>query len=128
MQDTNDPTLPIDTQHDSTPISSTGDLQTDKDLGKHRKSQGFPLLKNIIKGAVFYDVGNVWSSVEDIFTSDDEVQGGAKHSSGFKQGAGVGVRVKTPIGPLKLDYGYPLSDNFEDEKEGQFYFSVSHGF
>jgi len=26
----------------------------------------------------------------------------------YKYGAGMGVRVKTPIGPVKLDWGYPL--------------------
>ncbi len=77
----------------------------------------YPVFKNLIKAAVFYDVGNVWKEAGDMFTT-----------SGYKQGAGVGVRVKTPIGPVKLDYGYPLNDNYDDEKKGQFYFSVSHGF
>jgi len=76
----------------------------------------FPLYENIIKGAVFYDVGNVWRRLEDYF------------SGGFKHGAGTGVRVKTPIGPLNLDLGYPLSDNQGDEKKLEWYFSVSHGF
>ncbi len=82
----------------------------------------FPLFKKLIKGAVFYDVGNVWeeASMEGVW--------GAKDDAGFKMGAGLGVRVKTPIGPVKLDYGYPLSNNYDDKKEGQFYFSVTHGF
>lgn len=70
-----------------------------------------------IKGAVFYDVGNVWSRVEDF------------GSGNFKSGIGVGVRIKTPIGPIRLDYGYPLNkEPGEEKKEGQFYFSMSHGF
>jgi outer membrane protein insertion porin family len=77
----------------------------------------FPIYEKIIKGAVFYDVGNVWRH------SDDFMTGG-----GYRQGAGIGVRVKTPLGPMNLDYGYPLSNNFEDKKEGQFYFSMSRGF
>lgn len=76
----------------------------------------FPLYEKTIKGAVFYDVGNVWENMGDFGQGD------------YKQGVGVGVRVKTPIGPLRLDWGYPLSDNQGDAKEGQFYFSVSHGF
>ena len=79
----------------------------------------FPLWKNIIKGAVFYDIGNVWEKFDFSGTKDD---------TGFKSGAGIGVRVKTPIGPVKLDYGYPLSDNYDDKKNGEFYFSVTHGF
>ena len=66
----------------------------------------FPIYEKVIKGAVFYDVGNVWSQLEDF------AQGS------YKQGVGVGLRLKTPIGPLKLDWGYPLNENQGDEKEG----------
>ncbi len=76
----------------------------------------FPIYEKLIKGAVFYDVGNVWGEIQDIGQGD------------FKQGAGVGIRVKTPIGPLRMDWGYPLDKNHNDKQEGQFYFSVSHGF
>ena len=76
----------------------------------------FPIYEKVIKGAVFYDIGNVWENIGDF------AQGS------YKMGAGVGVRVKTPIGPVKLDWGYPLSDNNDDKKEGRFYFSMSHGF
>ena len=71
----------------------------------------------IIKGAVFFDTGNVWSKVKDYGTG------------GLKSGTGMGLRVKTPIGPLKLDYGVPLSSEpGESKKSGKFYFSVSRGF
>jgi outer membrane protein insertion porin family len=82
----------------------------------------FPVFKNLVKGAVFFDIGNVWEE------ADLKALTGAKDDAGFKAGAGVGVRVRTPIGPVKLDWGYPLSDNYDDKKEGQFYFSVTHGF
>ncbi|MBF0493698.1 MAG: outer membrane protein assembly factor BamA [Candidatus Omnitrophica bacterium] len=82
----------------------------------------FPIFKNIIKGAVFYDAGNVWAN------AGQKNRSALREDNAIKMGAGTGVRVKTPIGPLKLDYGYPLSDNFDDKKEGQFYFSMSHGF
>ncbi len=72
---------------------------------------------DIIKGAVFYDVGNVWSKAKDYA------------SGGLKSGTGVGLRVKTPIGPINLDYGIPLNDEpGEEERSGKFYFSVSRGF
>ena len=76
----------------------------------------YPIYERMIKGAIFYDVGNVWSEMGDFF------------QGGFKQGIGLGVRVKTPIGPLKLDAGYPLSENHDDDKKIEWYFSVSHGF
>ena len=78
----------------------------------------FPVYEKVLKGAVFYDVGNVWPKLDDF----------ANNASQFKSGAGVGVRVKTPLGPVKVDYGYPLSKNHEDKREGQFYFSMSRGF
>jgi outer membrane protein insertion porin family len=78
----------------------------------------FPVYEKVIKGAVFYDVGNVWPRINDFL--DNATQ--------FKSGIGVGVRVKTPLGPVKVDYGYPLSENHQDKKEGQFYFSMSRGF
>jgi len=77
----------------------------------------FPIYKKLIKGAVFYDVGNVWEKYDGIFKQ-----------GGYKAGTGVGLRVKTPIGPVKLDYGYPLNSNYDDKKNGEFYFSVSEGF
>ena len=82
----------------------------------------FPIWKKLIKGAVFFDAGNVWEE------ADLKVLTTAKDDSGIKAGTGIGVRVKTPIGPVKLDYGFPLNKNYDDKREGQFYFSVTHGF
>ncbi|MDD5428784.1 MAG: BamA/TamA family outer membrane protein, partial [Candidatus Omnitrophica bacterium] len=78
----------------------------------------FPIYEKIIKGAVFYDIGNVWPKIDDFL--DNATQ--------FKSGTGVGVRVKTPLGPVRVDYGIPLTKNHEDKREGQFYFSMSRGF
>jgi outer membrane protein insertion porin family len=78
----------------------------------------FPIYEKILKGAVFYDVGNVWASTEDF------IVGG-----GYKSGVGVGIRVNTPVGPFRLDYGYPIvKNNKDDSKNGEFYFSISRGF
>ncbi len=74
-----------------------------------------PIVKNL-KGAVFYDVGNVWSKVSDFA------------SGNFKSGAGLGVRIKTPIGPIKLDYGFPLDQYPGEKKQGRFHFSMSRAF
>lgn len=76
----------------------------------------FPIYEKFIKGAIFFDIGNIWAMSEDI------------GRGGFKSGAGVGARVKTPIGPLKLDYGYPLSNVAGERKKGRFHFTVSQGF
>lgn len=71
----------------------------------------------IIKGAVFFDTGNVWDKVRHYGTGS------------LKSGTGFGLRVKTPIGPIKLDYGIPLDTvPGNTKKSGKFYFSVSRGF
>ncbi|MBP9733127.1 MAG: outer membrane protein assembly factor BamA [Candidatus Omnitrophica bacterium] len=76
----------------------------------------FPIFPGVIKGAAFYDVGTVDATIEDI--------GNEKIYSGV----GLGIRVKTPIGPLKVDAGYPLDDVEGEGKDVRFYFNMSRGF
>ncbi len=72
---------------------------------------------DFIKLAAFFDTGNVWENADELGQGD------------IKSGTGLGLRVKTPIGPVNLDYGYPLNDEpGETSRSGKFYFSVSRGF
>jgi len=72
---------------------------------------------DFVKLAAFFDTGNVWARLDEF------------GSGNFKSGAGLGLRVKTPIGPINLDYGYPLNEEpGEEERSGKFYFSMSRGF
>ncbi|MBN3038295.1 MAG: outer membrane protein assembly factor BamA [Candidatus Omnitrophica bacterium] len=75
----------------------------------------YPIFE-MIKVATFYDFGNVWEKLGEIGTGD------------YKYSVGVGVRVKTPVGPVKLDYGYPLEVDPGEDQEGRFHFSMSRGF
>ncbi len=75
----------------------------------------YPLFE-LIKVATFYDFGNVWEKLGDFA------------SGGFKYSAGFGVRIKTPMGPVRLDYGYPLKVDEGQDKEGRFHFSMTRGF
>jgi outer membrane protein insertion porin family len=55
----------------------------------------FPLIKNAgMKGLVFFDTGNTWESG---YNLDD-----------MRKTAGVGIRWYSPIGPLRLEWGYVL--------------------
>ena len=76
----------------------------------------FPIYPNLIKGAVFFDMGNNYESIGDF------------GSGGVFSGVGMGVRIKTPVGPVKLDAGYPLDDAEGEKKKLRFYFNISQGF
>ena len=63
----------------------------------------------------FVDAGNVWWSAADFRL--DEVRGAA----------GAGIRANTPIGILRLDYGFNL-DPRTHEDGGKLYLSMGHAF
>ena len=62
----------------------------------------------------FVDAGNVWQLAENI---DDTI----------KYTVGMGLRYKTPVGPVRLDYGHKMSRE-EGESPGEFYFTFGHAF
>ena len=80
----------------------------------------FPVIQNL-KGALFLDMGNVWSR------PDSKPKNGVV-TTGIKTGIGAGIRVRTPIGPVKLDYGFPVNADSQQEDQGRFHFSMSRGF
>jgi len=60
----------------------------------------FPILGNF-GGTLFYDVAQVWKRPSDIRVSFEG-------ETGLRQGFGVGLRYMTPIGPVRLEYGWPV--------------------
>jgi outer membrane protein insertion porin family len=74
----------------------------------------FPIYK-MIQGAVFYDVGNVFSEFSKIALED------VTHS------IGAGLRLKTPFGPIRLDFGYSLKD-LPYDKRNQFFITIGNPF
>ena len=54
-----------------------------------------------LKGVLFMDIGDAWGG------SYDNVSIPGFTQNGFQPhlGVGLGIRVNTPIGPLRLDYG-----------------------
>jgi outer membrane protein insertion porin family len=74
-----------------------------------------------LQGAAFVDIGDAWGSPYQLIESDP--QGRFRQHSGFspRAGFGAGIRVVTPIGPLRLDYGIG--------SEGpRVHFSIGHTF
>ena len=66
-------------------------------------------------GAVFIDTGTVTPEVSDL------------RLSAFKSGAGAGLRVATPVGPIRLDVGYALQP-IPHESRTQVYLTVGFPF
>lgn len=75
----------------------------------------FPLW-DFLSGVVFFDAGKAWEKDERMNPLD------LLHSNGF----GIGVRVDTPLGLLRFDYGWGLNE--EHGREGHFYFGLGHTF
>lgn len=75
----------------------------------------FPLHKDLrLIGLVFFDAGNTWDDGQDF-------------GSGLYKSVGAGVRWYSPLGPLRLEYGYGL-DKLEGERHRQLEFSIGHAF
>jgi len=57
----------------------------------------------LFMGEIFFDGGQVWREIDQIRTND------------IKFTAGAGIALMTPIGPIRLDYGYKLMpESFEE--------------
>ena len=83
---------------------------------------------SFLKVALFYDVGNVWEKLGDIGTNRNA--NGVSNSGGFKSSVGLGFRIRTPVGPMMLDYGIPMdkASGESSKSSGRFHFSVSNSF
>jgi outer membrane protein insertion porin family len=75
----------------------------------------FPIVERV-RGAFFFDVGEVEFNSYEFRQSD-------LHSD-----AGIGLRLNLPIGPLRLDYGYPIMTDPQSGTAGKFQFSVGYQF
>jgi outer membrane protein insertion porin family len=75
----------------------------------------FPIVERV-RGAVFYDVGNVWLNSYEFNIGD------------LKSDVGVGIRLNLPIGPVRLDYGYPVQTDKQTGTAGKIQFSVGYQF
>ncbi|MFW5749246.1 MAG: BamA/TamA family outer membrane protein [Halanaerobium sp.] len=61
-------------------------------------------------GVIFTDAGNVWEERDSISLDD------------LDYGYGLGMRMNTPVGQLRLDYGW------DEDSDGQLHFSIGNTF
>ncbi len=69
-----------------------------------------------VRVAVFFDIGEVERNSYSFSVSD------------IKSDAGLGVRLNLPVGPLRLDYGYPIQTDSQTGKTGKIQFSSGFQF
>jgi outer membrane protein insertion porin family len=67
----------------------------------------------IVSGTVFGDFGNIW------------LESWSFHPDDLRYSAGMGLRVATPIGPIRVDVARPISD---EETSTQVHLSVGEAF
>lgn len=84
----------------------------------------FPIIE-MVRGALFYDVGYVWTDKD--WELEDRVFSGEWFQS-LNSGAGFGLRLYLPIGPIKLDYGWPLVTDGWNDTGGRFHFNIGYAF
>jgi outer membrane protein insertion porin family len=91
---------------DGTPTGGNAFLSTNIEL-RSSLGKGFGLV-------TFFDAGNVWTKIENIDLS-------------FRYTAGLGLRYRTPVGPISIDYGHKL-DRRSGESAGEIHFNIGHPF
>jgi outer membrane protein insertion porin family len=74
----------------------------------------FPVY-SVVGGIAFVDGGNVWPSWREIDLGQ------------LRWGAGLGLRVDTPVGPFRIEYGWKL-DREVGESRGEWFFSFGNPF
>src|SRR5437899_2211420 len=96
------------------PQDSNGEPPAGKSMARSTVELTFPIIEKA-RGAIFYDTG---------FVNDSQWSFGFNH---IASDIGVGLRLDLPIGPLRLDYGYPIQrDGYNGG--GHFNFNVGYQF
>ena len=91
-------------------------------------------INDTLQLVAFFDIGNAWQNESrDPRTGKKIYKPNRKDAHDFKdlkKGYGIGVRLNTPIGPLRFDYGWPMDPEKKGEKKdkGKFYFSFGQSF
>jgi outer membrane protein insertion porin family len=75
----------------------------------------FPVIDKV-RGAVFYDAGFVNRSSYHFGTGN------------INSDVGLGVRLDLPIGPVRIDYGIPITSDEFNDSSGRFNFNIGYQF
>ncbi len=96
------------------PKDETGEPIGGKTSGWATAELTVPIIRQL-RGALFYDIGVV---SPDDFSLDGDVN----------SNWGFGIRLFLPVGPLRLDYGIPISSDEFNDNSGRFNFNIGYRF
>ncbi|MEO0395337.1 MAG: BamA/TamA family outer membrane protein [Cyanobacteria bacterium P01_A01_bin.137] len=96
-----------------------GDLGSGRSFVQATAEYRFPLFTSFLGGALFVDYGSDLGSGTNVPGDPAEIRG--KPGNGF--GYGAGIRVQTPLGALRLDYGIG-----NDGDDGRIHFGIGERF
>lgn len=85
----------------------------------------FPIIPRL-RGAVFTDWGFVNANSWDFSPAQTTID--ATSSGGLNGDIGIGARIELPIGPIRIDWGYPVMTDQWNQSSGQFNFNVGYTF
>jgi len=85
----------------------------------------FPIVPRL-RGAIFTDWGYVNAGTFDF--SPQTVKSYINSSGGLNGDVGIGARIELPIGPIRIDWGYPVMYDQWNKTSGQFNFNVGYTF
>jgi outer membrane protein insertion porin family len=95
----------------------SGELGSGRSFVQATVEYRFPIFA-IVGGALFADIGTDLGTADDVPGSPAEIRD--KPGSGF--GVGVGVRIQSPLGPLRVDYAV------NDDGESRIHFGIGERF
>jgi len=88
----------------------------------------FPLFWKV-SGAVFLDGGSVWRNPSDVRLRSFDPGISIVTDSDYRYSYGAGLRLETPVGPVRVDYGRKLRlSAYDADDRGQFHFSLGQAF
>ena len=96
------------------PKDENGEPLGGRSLARSTVELTFPIIEKV-RGAVFYDIG---------FVEPKAFNTGGRAASDV----GLGLRLDLPVGPLRLDYGIPVTTGGNNGRGGKFNFNVGYQF
>jgi outer membrane protein insertion porin family len=96
------------------PKNQDGEPLGGKTLARATVELTFPIIEKV-RGAIFSDIG---------FVEPNAFDPGGRPASDV----GIGLRLDLPVGPIRVDYGFPVQTGGNNDRGGKFNFNVGYQF